>query len=425
MPFGVPAALSEAASISDLRQLYSATLMDRGYRAEVVRAYTRAVEHFADWVGAQTDRVAIEESLIRGFLEEHLPVCDCAGRRQRGKATVRPAMNRFAEILRSQAMSAAENRRKPADIQDELDAYCAYATAVCGLASSTLISRRMWVDRFLQYHFATGGIVLSRLKPEDIGGFFTAQCQGYKPGSAQVVASAVRSYLRFRAVRNEDQTEALIAAIPAIARWPLAALPESLSPDDVLKLLASCDRQRPQGLRDHAILRCLVDLGLRSCEVAALRLDDLDWKRATLTIRKGKSHRADVLPLPVPTGGAIAEYLRSARPVAKPAPDNRAVFVRHRAPLNCPVDASVIRSVVRQAAARSGLAGKLRGPHLLRHSAATRMLQGGASLKEIADVLRHRSLDTTAIYAKVDIARLSTIAQPWPIAGEPSTGGDA
>jgi site-specific recombinase XerD len=141
-----------------------------------------------------------------------------------------------------------------------------------------------------------------------------------------------------------------------------------------------------------------------------LHLEDIDWKNGTVTVSVGKSQRTDVLPLPVATGQAITDYLRKARPKT----GSRAVFVRHRAPLDIPVNASVIRSVVRQAAARSGLSGRLHGPHRLRHSAATRMLQGGATLKEIADVLRHRSLDTTSIYAKVDWTRLSAIAQPWP-----------
>lgn len=175
-------------------------------------------------------------------------------------------------------------------------------------------------------------------------------------------------------------------------------------------LMSAFEQPDPQRQRDHSIVRCLVDLGLRSFEVAALRLEDINWINATLTVRVGKSHRVDILPLPAVTGHAIASYLHKARPATK----SRAVFVRHRAPLDVPVDASVIRSVVRQAAARSGLAGRLHGPHRLRHSAATRMLQGGATLKEIADVLRHRSLDTTAFYAKVDLTRLSAIAQPWP-----------
>jgi integrase len=225
-----------------------------------------------------------------------------------------------------------------------------------------------------------------------------------------VLACAVRSYLRFRAVQHADPVESLLAAVPLAAHWRLATLPDYLEAHEIAALMAAFDRRRPQQQRDYAIVRCLVDLGLRSSEVAALRLDDIDWKNGTLTIRVGKAQRADVLPLPSITGHAIAEYLRKARPVT----ESRAVFVRHRAPLDLPVDASVIRSVIRQAATRSGLTDRLHGPHRLRHSAATRMLQGGASLKEIADVLRHRSLDTTAIYAKVDVPRLAAIAQPWP-----------
>jgi site-specific recombinase XerD len=187
-------------------------------------------------------------------------------------------------------------------------------------------------------------------------------------------------------------------------------LPEYLGQAELTELMSAFGQGGPQRLRDYAIVSCLVDLGLRSCEVAALHLEDIDWKNGTVTVSVGKSQRTDVLPLPVVTGQAIADYLRKGRPKT----ESRAVFVRHRAPLDIPVNASVIRSVVRQAAARSGLSGRLHGPHRLRHSAATRMLQGGATLKEIADVLRHRSLDTTSIYAKVDWTRLSAIAQPWP-----------
>ena len=224
------------------------------------------------------------------------------------------------------------------------------------------------------------------------------------------MASSVRSYLRFRALRHADPIEALNAAIPTAAHWPLAALPEYLSPEEFAKLMSAFDQDEPQRQRDYAMVRCLVDLGLRSCEVAALHLNDIDWKTGTLTIGSGKSHRVDILPLPAITGQAIANYLHKGRPTTV----SRAVFIRYRAPLDVPIDAGVIRSVVRQAAARSGLTGRLNGPHRLRHSAATRMLQSGATLKEIADILRHRSFDTTAIYAKVDLPRLISIAQPWP-----------
>jgi integrase/recombinase XerD len=396
--------------IRGLVDLYTSALEHRGYRPIVIETYRGAIEHFLALSSPNADSVEVGEASIRRFVDEHLRGCDCPGRLQRGKVTVRSALRRLLEILRAAGLLAPAPSSFPDFINSELQAYCDYATDVCGLTPATLISRRQWIGHFLVHLFSAGDIVLSRLGPKEIRDFFTAQCQGYKPGTAQVVASSVRSYLRFRAVRYADPVEALMAAVPTAARWRLASLPEYLSQVEIDKLMSGFEQGGPQRQRDYAIIRCLADLGLRSCEVAALRLNDIDWKLGTLTICVGKSQRADVLPLPAVTGQAIADYLLKARP----ATESRAVFVRHRAPLDVPIDASVIRSVVRQAATRCDLSGRLHGPHRLRHSAATRMLQGGATLKEIADVLRHRSLDTTSIYAKVDWTRLSAIAQPWP-----------
>ncbi len=388
---------------------YGMTLHASGYRPSVVAAYSAAVEHFISWTARDNARLEISKAAVRRFLSEHLADCKCQGRLQRGEVTVRAALNRLL------AMSSGTGLRPPAvqftaHVDTELQGFCGYANEVCGLAPATLVSRRQWIGRFLSNQFPKGSVDFSRLLPKNIRDFFTRQCHGYRPGTAQAVACAVRSYLRFRAVQHADGVESLLAAVPSGAHWRLAALPDYLEATEITALMDAFDRKRPQHRRDYAIVRCLVDLGLRSCEVAALRLNDLDWKAGTLTIRVGKAQRADVLPLPSMTGQAIAEYLHMARPVT----ESRAVFVRHRAPLDVPVNASVIRSVVRQAATRAGLTDRLHGPHRLRHSVATRMLHGGATLKEIADVLRHKSLDTTAIYAKVDVPRLAAIAQPWP-----------
>lgn len=396
--------------ICGLLDLFTSTLKDRGYRPIVIDAYRSAIQHFLIWSSPNTDSVEMGEASIRRFVDEHLPGCDCPGRHQRGRVTTLSAVRRLLAILRAAGLLRPAPSCFPDFINSELQTYCDYAADVCGLAPATLISRRQWIGRFLAHSFPAGDLVFSRLGPKEIRDFFTTQCPGCKPGTAQVVASSVRSYLRFRAVRYADPVESVLAAVPTAARWHLASLPEYLSQAELEKLMSAFGQGGPQRQRDYAIVRCLVDLGLRSFEVAALRLDDIDWKAGTLTVRVGKSQRADLLPLPAVTGQAIAEYLLKARP----ATESRAVFVRHRAPLDVPVDASVIRSVVRQAAARGDLASRLHGPHRLRHSAATRMLQGGATLKEIADVLRHRSLDTTSIYAKVDWTRLSAIAQPWP-----------
>lgn len=396
--------------IRGLVDLYTSTLKGSGYRPIVIDAYRGAIEHFLAWSSPNADSVEIGEASIRRFIDEHLHGCDCPGRNQRGKLTSLSALRRLLAILRAASLLPPAPSSFPDFINSELQTYCDYAADICGLAPATLISRRQWIGLFLAHLFPAGDIVFFRLGPREVRDFFTMQCHGYQSGTAQVVASSVRSYLRFRAVRYADVVKAVMAAVPTAARWRLASLPEYLGQAELVKLMSSFEQGGPQRQRDYAIIRCLVDLGLRSCEVAALRLDDIDWKAGVVTVRLGKSHRADVLPLPAVTGQAIADYLLKARPTT----ESRAVFVRHRAPLDVPVNACVIRSVVRQAAARSDLSSRLHGPHQLRHSAATRMLQGGATLKEIADVLRHRSLDTTSIYAKVDWTRLSAVAQPWP-----------
>jgi site-specific recombinase XerD len=402
------AATPNAVDVRSLIRLYVTTLEARGYRPSAIWGYRGALKHFLSWAEPVGDRLEVSKAAVRRFLNGHLADCRCRGRVQRGIVTIRSALNHLLTILGETRLSSEV--AFPAHVDTELRAYCDYASNVCGLAPATLISRRQWIGRFLVRQFPKRNVTMSRLSAKQIRDFFSSQCRCYRAGTAQVVASAIRSYLRFRTLQHADQVESLLAAVPSAACWRLAALPQYLETDEVASLMAAFDRTLPQHQRDYAILRCLVDLGLRSCEVATLRLDDIDWKNGTLTIRTGKSQRCDVLPLPSSTGRAIAEYLRKARP----ANESRAVFVRHRAPFHLPVSPSVIRSVVRQAAARSGLMDRLHGPHRLRHSAATRMLHRGATLKQIADILRHRSLDTTAIYAKVDVPRLAAIAQPWP-----------
>jgi integrase/recombinase XerD len=396
------------AKIPDAIELYTKTLEARGYRPSVVGVYRAVVEHFIACTAAGSDRVEISKTAVRLFLDHHLVECNCHGRVQRSVISARAALNHLLTIFGKTKLPSEPAISAP--IEAELRRYGDYARDVCGLAPATLISRRQWIGRFLSHLFPQGRSGVARLRPHHVLDFFRAQCRGYRAGTAQVIACAIRSYMRFRALQNGDRPESLVAAVPSAACWHLSALPKYLNAEELTRLMAGFDRTQVQQLRDYAMVRCLADLGLRSCEVAALRLEDLDWKAGTLTICAGKSQRSDVLPLPFVTGEAIAEYLCKGRP----ATGSRAVFVRHRAPRFTPVNTSVIRSAVRQAAVRSGLADRLRSPHQLRHSAAARMLHGGATLKEIADVLRHRSLDTTAIYAKVDVNRLAVLAQPWP-----------
>ncbi|MEK1947752.1 MAG: site-specific integrase [Ensifer adhaerens] len=200
----------------------------------------------------------------------------------------------------------------------------------------------------------------------------------------------------------------LKAANPRVAHWRLASLPEVLTDAEINELLSSFDQSFPSRLRAYAMVRCLIDLGLRSSEVVKLQLDDINWADGTINLVGTKSRRADVMPLPSETGAAIAAYLHGERP----ATSNRAIFVRHVAPYDEPITTKSVKRAVLAGYRRCGWTRT--GVHILRHSMASRLLRTGAPMKEIADILRHRSLDTSAIYAKVDLTNLAAVALPWP-----------
>jgi integrase len=202
----------------------------------------------------------------------------------------------------------------------------------------------------------------------------------------------------------------LVAALPRIADWHRATLPKTLSDSELEAFLHAFDRADPVGQRDYAIARCLLDLGLRGHEVTFLTLDAIDWRSATMTINGTKSKRVQQLPLPVSTGEAIAQYLRQGRPQTT----SRMLFVRHRAPFDKPLSVPAIRNSMNRAFLRCGLRDRFCNTHVLRRTTATRLQRSGASIKEIADLLRHQSLDTASAYARVDLEQLRSVALPWP-----------
>jgi integrase/recombinase XerD len=390
---------------------YVGYLQRHGYRAATVQAYVHSVGHFAYWLTRQhIPLCGLDEVLVRRFATEHLPHCACPSPCQRTVHEVRAALAHLLRVLRSERRIAVPRVPFSPSIHDELERFNAHLEEVRGLAAATRTSRRMWVGKFLTDRFGRAPIRVDRITARDIGDFMIRPDPGYKPGTARVVGCALRSYLRFRALHDGDRVESLIAAIPTVAQWRLAALPAHLTSEEVAGFLLAFNRHTTRGQRGYAMARCLIDLGLRASEVVALQLDDVNWPEGTLTISHEKSRRADVLPLPVPTGRAIVHYLRGARRHSA----SRALFVRHRAPVDVPITAACVRSVVRVAFARCGLTDRYTGTHVLRHTAATRMRCAGASVKEIADLLRHRSLDTTTIYTKVDRPRLAAVAAPWP-----------
>ena len=295
----------------------------------------------------------------------------------------------------------------PDAVEDQLRHFDSHMVHARGLAETTRIRRLGVVRALLRFCAVNVRDATAAPSPDELRGFIGRELSRISPASASSLAGALRAYLRFLTFGGVC-VDHLLPIIASPANWRLATLPQTLSPSEVAQLLNAFPPELPSHLRGYAMVRCLVDLGLREREVVSLELDDIDWEAGTLRIRKSKSLRVDVLPLPQTTGRAIAAYLRSERPTTI----NRRVFVRHVAPTDEPILPDVVRNTVRLAYRRSGL--PYTRVHILRHTLASRVLEAGGTLKDVADMLRHRDLDTSMIYAKVDIERLAAVAMPWP-----------
>jgi integrase/recombinase XerD len=266
-----------------------------------------------------------------------------------------------------------------------------------------------YVRAFLDAVFGDARVDLARVSVRDVVEFVSASTVRYRPVTVQLVATSLRSFFRFlRAASLRD--DRLEEAVPMVAHRRLASLPRHLDTTQFARLIASLDSSSLCGLRDRAMLLCVARLGLRASEVARLRLDDIDWRNATIHVHTRKTGRGSVLPLPHGVGQAIAAYLRRGRP----ATQQRQVFVLHRMRVGAPISRQVVGDAVSRALRHAGICAPMRGANLLRHSLATDLLGHGASLKEIADLFGHRSLATTGIYAKTDVAALREVALPWP-----------
>jgi integrase/recombinase XerD len=283
-----------------------------------------------------------------------------------------------------------------------VERYRGYLASERGLAASTITRNAACARLFL----AGREEMLPVLTAAEVSGFVLAECRGRSTGSAKLLVTGLRSVLRFLAAEGLAPP-GLAAAAPAVAGRRDAGLPKALPAGQVAALLASCDQETATGLRDFAVLTLLSRLGLRAGEVAALDLGDISWRAGELLVR-GKGRRDERLPLPADAGQAVAAYLHRARPRDAGI---RAVFLAARAPLRR-MSSQGVNGVVQRACSRAGLPPA--GPHRLRHTAGTAILQAGAPLEEVGQVLRHRSAATTAIYAKVDHSALSALAVAWP-----------
>lgn len=378
---------------------YRDRLKDRGYTRRTAVAQLRQVARLSCWLeGAGLTAAELSGDRVVEFL---------AFQRATGRFRSqwsRPGLLCLLDVLAAEGVLAAE---KPTVSMSPTEALLAsfegYLFSERGLAEGTVRGYVSHARRFVDG--LSGEVSLAGLTAEHVTAAVLAQSASVSVSASQNFVAGLRSFLRFCFVEGIVEVDLSQAALPVTGRRR-SSLPRGITGDEAAALLASCDRRSGIGRRDYAMLIMLLRLGLRRGEVAGIRLEDIDWRAGELVV-VGKGARSDRLPLPVDVGEAIAGYLTRGRPSS----ERREVFLRARAPFE-PIAAGTVASTVRRACRRAGLAEV--GSHALRHTVATGMVAAQVPLPQIAQVLRHRSLQSTAIYARVDVDRLRLLAQPWP-----------
>jgi site-specific recombinase XerD len=377
------------------------SLAERGYSNQSIAYKLHLVRAFDQWMRLRQIKVeGFTEKRIQGFIRHRAKRYS----RERGDAaTLRSLLKGLQEA------NVVSYLQPKISALDQLQLrFAQYLTEQRGLRPKSVRQYLFHTRRFLVERFADGPFSLSELNAQDNVRCILRQARIVSPHAARCMAKALRSLLRFLQQSGEIATD-LAARVPSVANWNLSGLPKYLLPQQVKLVLRKSNQDDPIVRRDRVILLLLARLGLRAAEIVDMRLDDIDWEAGELTIR-GKGGRLDKLPLPKDVGHALAHYLKQLRPACT----CRKVFIRSAAPHEGLTDSAAVDIVVQRALRRAGINPPNRGAHLFRHSLATQMLRNGASMSEIAKVLRHQSESSTAIYAKVDLSALRSIAQPWP-----------
>lgn len=380
----------------------------QGYAPATVRRATRLVNRFVDWLDQRGVGAGNLSAALAGEYLDARGTCRC--RRRGDVSTLRSFCRIAAADGQATSVETPLSVTSACQARQEFERYLQHER---GLAHATVCLYGQTIGRFLGHVFGDQEVRLGKLDATDVVRFVRLEATRlHHSKRAKVMTSALRAYLRYGRYRGEINAD-LSACVPSVANWTMAGIPRTISSSQVECLLATCNRRTATGRRDYAILLLLARLGLRAGEVVELQLDDFDWDEASIRIR-GPAQRCDRLPLPADVGAALVDYLRNARP---PCPA-RNVFLRAKAPRRRLSGPSAVSCLVSRALRRAGIDAPFKGAHLLRHSLATQMLGKGASLGEIAEILRHRNVQTTTIYAKVDLGALRKLALPWPGGGQ-------
>jgi site-specific recombinase XerD len=400
----------ETESLGSLLDTLTTALQDHHYAASTIRTHLREARAFGAWLTAQHYPLRDCNELL---LERYLHSCASPSvpLNKRRRQHITAAIHRLLESLRMAGVVAPlpVERLPETEVQQWRSRDDAYLDHVLGLAPTTRQKSLFFATRLLQTLSHRGVITWSALTADTITAFVQADATPRKGFGPHGTATAVRSFLRFLVVQNRLPA-GLDMAIPTVRRWSHAALPQHLTETDIIRLLTCCADGTARGTRNSAILLLLSRLGLRAKEVASLQLSDVDWVHGSLLIRSSKTHAERLLPLAQDVGEALLADLRTGRPATL----SRHLFLAHTAPYLPLHTASAITKIVKRLLAKAGIARQSSGAHLFRHTVATQLVTRGASFKDVADVWGHQTLQTTGLYAKLDLAALAQVALPWP-----------
>lgn len=388
-------------------EAFAASLIAQQYSTFCVHSKVYRAVQLSAWLERRSSTTAaldVDEALVEGYLRAAM------NDRASSLAIARFELHQLLLFLRERGWVSAPASVPMDPVDETILRFAMHLREICGLAERTIEWYSELAAQFLRSRFGCNPVDLRELQPADVIEHIQRQAKSMSARRLKLVITALRSLLKHGQMCGEVAPN-IIAAVPSVSSWATTpALPRAISPEHARLAIESCKQHTAVGRRDRAVLLLLARLGLRSSEVAALTLDDVDWSAGCLRVR-GKGGRDGVLPLPPEVGEAIVAYLQDGRP----ASGDRHVFLRSRAPIGAFKNSAVaVASIVKHALRRAGIDAPHEGAHQFRHALAVGLLKQGASLPEIGELLRHRSPQVTTIYARVDLIALRALAPAWP-----------
>jgi site-specific recombinase XerD len=379
-----------------------------GYATSVIRRHVRAAVVFGDWLVRHRIAVAdIDERVVAQFVGARAR-WRSPSRRNGRLSAVASGVRALAAHLWTHAIASLAAVESESELGQWLRRFDEHLEHVRGTSAGTRRIYRRYARALLTSCFGTSIPDWSALTASAVTDFVRTQTARLSPSACRAPLTATRTFLRFL-ITAGVLPSGVDRAVPTVRQWKQAPLPPALSDEDVQRVLASVDATSVAGARDRAVLLLLTRMGLRASDVAAVTVDAIDWRNGHLRLAPGKNRRERLLPLPVEVGTALVAVLRSRPPTAP----RGVLFLRARPPVR-PLSAATVTGIAQRALRRADLTVPRFGAHVFRHTVATQWVQRGVSMKTVADLLGHADPETTAIYAKLDVATLATVALPWP-----------